>query len=122
MAINPHLPLVYHQDYSFEFDVNHRFVMSKFADLYQNLHRTGYIKQNLFTPERAILDSLETVHCSQYLHDLTHNLLDAKAQRRIGLPWSAELMARTFTEAQGTLLTAQLALKHGIACHLAVAV
>ncbi|MBE0363952.1 hypothetical protein PULV_a1480 [Pseudoalteromonas ulvae UL12] len=119
MVINPHLPLVYHHDYSFDFDVAHRFVMSKFADLYQNLLHSGHIQQNLFTPERATLACLEAVHCPQYLHDLTHNLLDAKAQRRIGLPWSAELMARTFTEAQGTLHTAQLALKHGVACHLA---
>ena len=119
MSINPHLPLVYHPNYSFEFDPNHRFVMSKFADLYQHLVQTGYVNHNIFKPLRASISELEKVHCSRYLHQLNQNTLDEKASRRIGLPWSEQLMARTFIEAQGTLLTAQLALKNGIACHLA---
>lgn len=39
--------------------------------------------------------------------------------RRIGLPWSDALMARTFTAPLGTLKTAELALQYGAACHLA---
>ena len=37
----------------------------------------------------------------------------------MGLPWSEDLVRRTCIAPMGTLLTAQLALKHGIACHLA---
>ena len=37
----------------------------------------------------------------------------------MNLPWSKGLVRRTFLAPSGTVLTAQLALQHGIACHLA---
>ena len=119
MQLNPHLPLVYHPNYSFSFDPNHRFVMSKFAYLYEHVQSLGLINDNLTQPVLGSPEPLELVHCENYIHDLWHNRLDEKAMRRIGLPWSKELMARTFTAPLGTLQTARLALKHGIACHLA---
>jgi len=119
MQLNPHLPLVYHPNYSFSFDPNHRFVMSKFAYLYEYVQNLGLINDNLTEPMLGSPEPLELVHCENYIHDLWHNRLDEKAMRRIGLPWSKELMARTFTAPLGTLQTARLALKHGIACHLA---
>ncbi|WP_404338562.1 histone deacetylase [Pseudoalteromonas mariniglutinosa] len=119
MNLNPHLPLVYHPNYSFSFDPNHRFVMSKFAYLQQHLQQLGLINNNLIQPALGHPDPLEIVHCENYINDLWHNRLDEKAMRRIGLPWSEALMARTFTAPLGTLQTARLALEHGIACHLA---
>ncbi|CAM4411393.1 histone deacetylase family protein [Pseudoalteromonas maricaloris] len=116
---NPNLPLVYHSNYSFNFDPKHRFVMSKFARLYQEVDALGLIHNNVFSPEPGDPSPLENVHCEQYIWDLWGNQLDAKVMRRIGLPWSEQLMARTFTAPLGTLRTAELALKHGIACHLA---
>ncbi|QZO15055.1 histone deacetylase family protein [Pseudoalteromonas piscicida] len=116
---NPNLPLVYHANYSFNFDPKHRFVMSKFARLYQEVEALGLIHNNVFSPKTGNPSPLENVHCEQYIWDLWGNQLDAKVMRRIGLPWSEQLMARTFTAPLGTLKTAELALKHGIACHLA---
>ncbi|CCQ10531.1 Deacetylases, including yeast histone deacetylase and acetoin utilization protein [Pseudoalteromonas luteoviolacea B = ATCC 29581] len=118
-AYNPTLPLVYHSNYSFSFDPNHRFVMSKFANLYAEVKKMGLVGNNLYQPELGAPSRLETVHCENYLWDLWHDRLDDKAMRRIGLPWSVPLMARTFTAPLGTLKTAELALNHGIACHLA---
>ena len=37
----------------------------------------------------------------------------------MNLPWSTGLVRRTFLAPSGTVLAAQLALQHGIACHLA---
>ncbi|KJY94360.1 histone deacetylase [Pseudoalteromonas piscicida] len=116
---NPNLPLVYHSNYSFNFDPKHRFVMSKFARLYQEVDALGLIHNNVYSPEPGDPSPLESVHCEQYIWDLWRDQLDAKMMRRIGLPWSEQLMARTFTAPLGTLRTAELALKHGIACHLA---
>lgn len=93
--------------------------MSKFARLYQEVDALGLIHNNVFSPEPGDPSPLENVHCEQYIWDLWGNQLDAKVMRRIGLPWSEQLMARTFTAPLGTLRTAELALKHGIACHLA---
>ena len=117
--LNTRLPLVYHPNYSFSFDPKHRFVMSKFANLYNEVKSMGLIGENLVQPELGSPTPLELVHCEDYVWDLWRNQLDVKAMRRIGLPWSEQLMARTFTAPLGTLKTAELALEHGIACHLA---
>jgi acetoin utilization deacetylase AcuC-like enzyme len=45
--------------------------------------------------------------------------LDPQAQRRIGLPWSEGVVNRTLTAVGGTVLTAKLALEHGLACNTA---
>lgn len=45
--------------------------------------------------------------------------MDLKAQRRIGLPWSPALVNRTCVAVGGTILTAKLALSHGLACNTA---
>ncbi|WP_273046591.1 histone deacetylase [Pseudoalteromonas sp.] len=119
MILNPHLPLVYHPNYSFSFDPKHRFAMSKFAHLYEHVAELGLIGNNLVEPILGKPGALELVHCDNYIQDLWHNRLNEKTMRRIGLPWSQELMNRTFTAPQGTLQTARLALQHGIACHLA---
>ncbi|TMP38424.1 histone deacetylase family protein [Pseudoalteromonas rubra] len=117
--LNTSLPLVYHPNYSFSFDPTHRFVMSKFANLYQQVKAMGLIGDNVHQPQLGSPEPLESVHCDTYLWDLWHNQLCGKAMRRIGLPWSEQLMARTFTAPLGTLKTAELALQHGVACHLA---
>lgn len=119
MSLNPNLPLVYHPNYSFSFDPKHRFVMNKFALLYQYVKTLGLAGSNIIEPPHGRVEELEIVHCENYIHDLWHNRLDEKAMRRIGLPWSQALMNRTFTAPLGTLQTARLALKNGLACHLA---
>jgi acetoin utilization deacetylase AcuC-like enzyme len=93
--------------------------MSKFANLYNEVKSIGLIGDNLVRPELGSPTPLELVHCEDYIWDLWRNQLDDKAMRRIGLPWSEQLMARTFTAPLGTLKTAELALEHGVACHLA---
>jgi len=53
------------------------------------------------------------------LHRFINNQQSKQEQRRMGLPWSQGLVRRSLISPNGTFLTAQLALKHGIACHLA---
>lgn len=113
------LPLVYHPNYSCPFPENHRFVMSKFVRLYECVKQKGFIANNLFTPEAASLRELGRAHCPQYLEKLCGNSVDHKAWRRVGLPWSQGLIDRTLTSPNGTLKAARLALKYGMASHLA---
>lgn len=113
------LPLVYHPNYSCPFPDNHRFVMSKFVRLHDYCQAQGLIRNNLFRPQSATCDDLSIAHAPQYLAMLCDQTLDPKAWRRIGLPWSAGLIERTLTAPNGTLLSARLALQHGMACHLA---
>jgi acetoin utilization deacetylase AcuC-like enzyme len=114
------LPLVYHPNYSCDFPDDHRFVMSKFKRLYNYLNATGLIHaDNLYQPTKASIQDLSIAHSSEYLTQLSNNTMEARQWRRIGLPWSQGLIDRTFTAPNGTLLAARLALKHGMACHLA---
>lgn len=94
--------------------------MEKFARLHGYLRRTGLAHgDNEFRPGRAKPALLSQAHCPEYVKAVLANELTTKAQRRMGLPWSEALVRRTCTAPMGTLLTAQLALKHGLACHLA---
>lgn len=94
--------------------------MSKFVRLHDYCRAQGLIgRHNLFRPDAATLSDLSIAHTPEYLAMLCDQSLDPKAWRRIGLPWSQGLIDRTLTAPNGTLLTARLALQHGMACHLA---
>jgi len=114
------IPLVSNPVYSYPFDARHRFPMEKFSLLFNYLRAKGIATEhNTFRPGRVRSDILALAHCPAYIHDFCHNQLSPSANRRMGLPWSEGLRQRSLISPNGTLLTAQLALKHGIACHLA---
>jgi acetoin utilization deacetylase AcuC-like enzyme len=94
--------------------------MVKFQKLYELLRKDGILKaENLYQPEISDRFSLELVHCPDYIENYCQGTLNSKAQRRIGLPWSPELVRRTCTAVGGTILTAKLALEYGVACNTA---
>lgn len=70
-------------------------------------------------PDLPSTNWLELVHLPEYVRDYCEGTLDLKAQRRIGLPWSPDLVLRTCTAVGGTILTAQLAMQYGLACNTA---
>ena len=94
--------------------------MAKFKLLHALLHRQGLavadqIHQPLPVPRRW----LELVHSHRYHRAFCRGELSAAEQRRIGLPATTPLVQRTWLAVGGTVLTARLALEHGVACHLA---
>lgn len=94
--------------------------MPKFGLLRDILIRDGVITTDqIYRPGAPPQKWLEQVHTANYVDAYCHGKLDAKAQRRIGLPWSPNLVKRTCTAVGGTILTAKLALSHGIACNTA---
>ena len=56
---------------------------------------------------------------TNYIDKILYGTLDPAEERRLGLKWSPELSNRSFLAVNGTLLTAKLAMKEGIACHVA---
>lgn len=94
--------------------------MPKFQLLRDLLVGDRVITQNqLYQPGAPPREWLELVHEPDYVQAYCQGTLTAKAQRRIGLPWSEGLVMRTCTAVGGTILTAKLALQHGIACNTA---
>lgn len=114
------LPIIYHPDYVAPLPEGHRFPMPKFGKLYEQLLNSRLATLDQFhTPEIPPTQWIELVHTPDYVQAYCQGTLDPKAQRRIGLPWSSALVKRTCTAVGGTLLTAQLALKYGLACNTA---
>ncbi|NES83479.1 MAG: histone deacetylase [Moorea sp. SIO2B7] len=114
------IPIVYHPNYVAPLPEGHRFPMPKFKLLCELLLAEGIAKpEQIHTPEVPPKELIELVHTPEYVQGYYQGTLDPKAQRRIGLPWSQGLQNRTCTAVGGTILTAKLALKHGLACNLA---
>ncbi len=114
------LPIVYHSDYVAPLPPGHRFPMSKFRLLYQMLLADEVIDPSqVYTPELPDREWIELVHDHEYVQAYCEGTLQRKAQRRIGLPWSPALANRTRIAVGGAILTAQLALSHGLACNTA---
>lgn len=114
------IPFVYHASYSqLALPSTHRFPTTKYLNLYQHaLKQQLLLEQYRHTPTPITKDTLYTVHCPQYVEQFINGALDHQAQRRIGFPWSQELVTRTLHAVNGTRLCAELALEHGIAVHL----
>ena len=98
----------------------HRFPMGKFVGLYEILQREGLISDaDVVVPETASWQDLGLVHGADFLFRLRHGLLDRKAERRMGLPWTRAIVRRSRLATQGTILAGQHALKDGLAANLA---
>ncbi len=114
------LPLIYHEDYSPDFPPDHRFPMDKFRLLRDHLIDTGLTTDaQLFRPHVCPTEILALAHDPGYITRYMDGALSREDQRRLGLPWTEDLARRTVRAVGGSLLTAELALQHGLACHLA---
>lgn len=113
-------PIIYHPDYVAALPAGHRFPMPKFGLLRDLLLRESVITADqIYQPGSPSQDWIMQVHTPRYVTDYIQGTLDTKAQRKIGLPWSANLVKRTCTAVGGTILTAKLACHYGLACNTA---
>jgi acetoin utilization deacetylase AcuC-like enzyme len=94
--------------------------MAKFRLLHQLLLEQGLAREEQFVPPLpAPRRWLELVHEPRYHQAFARGELSHQEQRRIGLPATTPLVQRTWLAVGGTVLTARLAVEHGLACHLA---
>lgn len=94
--------------------------MPKFGKVYEHLVRNGIATLDQFhCPTRAPREILTLAHTPDYVDAYLQGTLDARAMRRIGLPWSDALVNRTCTALGGTLLATNLALEYGLAASCA---
>jgi acetoin utilization deacetylase AcuC-like enzyme len=111
--------LVFHPIYSqLDLPVRHRFPIQKYQGIKDALIREKVSVDHFYEPKALTIDAISNVYDPLYIHQLCSGELDPKAMRRIGFPWSQQLVQRTLTAAGGTVLTSQLALEHGKAINL----
>jgi acetoin utilization deacetylase AcuC-like enzyme len=98
----------------------HRFPIQKYALLRQAVLEAGVLTlDQLHIPDPASDEEILLAHDADYLQRLAAGQLSAREIRRIGLPWSPELVARARRSVGGTISACRTALQEGIAVNLA---
>ncbi|MCD4687018.1 MAG: histone deacetylase [Anaerolineae bacterium] len=100
---------------------DHRFPMRKYAMLREQAVATGILAPHeLRVPEAATDEQLLRVHDADYLRKVTTGTLTEKEIRRMGFPWSPQLVERSRRSVGGTISACRAALDgDGIAVTLA---
>lgn len=111
--------LVFHPIYSeLQLPYRHRFPIEKYQAIRDKLACLGVPDRCFRQAEPVSVDDLCRVFNPVYVRQLVSGELDPKAMRRIGFPWSPQLIQRSLTAVGGTVMAAQLALEHGKALNL----
>jgi acetoin utilization deacetylase AcuC-like enzyme len=104
----------------------HRFPMVKYSRLRERCLEEGVLAPgDLREPRAAEWAELSLVHDTDYLERVRAGELSAIEQRRIGFPWSPEMVERSRRSAGATILAAETALEEaqdsgwGVAVNLA---
>jgi acetoin utilization deacetylase AcuC-like enzyme len=98
----------------------HRFPVAKYRLLRQRVDESGlFAPEDFIVPAAASMTDLLRVHTPDYLQRLLAGALSEPEIRRIGFPWSAELVERSRRTTGGTVEAALAAKFEGIAVNLA---
>jgi acetoin utilization deacetylase AcuC-like enzyme len=112
------LPLFFCDHYAFPLPPGHKFPLSKYAKLRAELSGDED-SFNLVPASRADLGDIVRVHAPDYVQQFVDGTLAPSAMRRIGFPWSRELVDRTLASVGGTLGATGEALRSGFGGTLA---
>ena len=101
-----------------ELPAGHRFPVQKYQSLYNKLCSAGVGLSSFIKPEPITIIEAKCHLDPQYIDDFAYGDLTAKAIRKIGFPWSEQLVKRTFTAVGGTILAGEFSLRYGKAINL----
>jgi len=111
------VPIIHHPDFAAPLPAGHRFPMGKYGRLMELLRADGILEQaELVQSAEAPLPWIELVHNASYVRAVVERTLDPEQERRIGFPVTAAIARRSRLSVGATVLAAQLALEHGVAC------
>jgi acetoin utilization deacetylase AcuC-like enzyme len=98
----------------------HRFPMAKYPGLRERLLRDCIVQaDDLHEAPQAAWTDLQLVHTTEYLSAVEHGTLSHEAQRRIGFPWSPQMVERARRSVGATIAATRAALEDGAAANLA---
>lgn len=105
------LTLFYCDQHDFPLPEGHKFPLAKYRLLRQ--HLASYREFQLQSALPASREDLVRIHTPEYVDQFSNGALDWRVMRRIGFPWSPELVRRTLASTGSTLLAVQNALETG---------
>lgn len=112
--------IFYTDQYVLPLPAGHRFPMEKYAALREGVIAAGLNGTNpLQAPPAATLEQLLRAHDRNYVERVLNGGLSAAAVRRIGLPWSPQMVERSLRSSGATLQACRAALDHGVGVNLA---
>ncbi len=98
----------------------HRFPANKYSLLRERVAASDLASDGSLTiPEPATIEQLSLVHSAEYIRRVFQDELSDKEIRRIGFPWSPELVERSRRSVGGTIAACRTALGEGVAANLA---
>lgn len=113
------MKIFYYDHHDFPLPASHRFPLQKYRLLRERVQAEGLAPPDRLLPAPAATElQLQRAHTAAYLHRLEHGLLTEAEVRRIGLPWSPELVQRVKYTAGATIAAARTALREGVGVSL----
>ena len=113
------MKLFYCDHFTLPLPDGHRFPMAKYALLRDRIVGAGLGGDgHLQVPAAATDEERLTVHEAGYLERVTKGTLSEQEIRRIGFPWSPELVERSRRSVGGTIATCRTALEEGFSMNL----
>lgn len=107
--------IFYYDHHDFPLPADHRFPANKYALLRRRVEAASIVAPDRLLPAPpATHNQLSRAHTADYLHRLAHGQLTAREMRRIGLPWSPELVKRVQHTVGATIAAARTALRDGV--------
>jgi len=98
----------------------HRFPIEKYERLRQRVLAEALVPPtHLHEPARVAPELLRLVHTDDYIERFTEGTLSDAELRRLGFPWSPELVERSYRAVGGTCEAVDCALETGMAINLA---
>ena len=98
----------------------HKFPMSKYARLRERILAEGIVSSDdLHEAPLAAIEDLRLVHDAAYVDAVLTGTVAREIQRRIGFPWSPQMVERSRRSVGATIAAAHAALDEGVAANLA---
>ncbi|MDX1333567.1 MAG: histone deacetylase [Robiginitalea sp.] len=114
------LKIAYDPIYQHPLPEGHRFPMQKYELLPQQLLHEGTCNpENFFEPGFPSDADILRAHHKDYYDALRQGTLSRREMRKVGFPWSPELVRRERRIAQGTIEGCLFALEYGVAMNIA---
>jgi acetoin utilization deacetylase AcuC-like enzyme len=111
---------IFHSDaYQLNLPARHTFPIEKYRLLRERIQASGLVADDRLAAAPAVGDAdILRVHDADYIERLEQGRLTGREIRRIGFPWSPQLVRRAKHSVGATLAAARAALAEGLGIHL----
>lgn len=114
------MKLFYTDEFELPLPATHQFPMSKYRLLRERVAASDQLPGcPLLVPEAATDEQLRRVHTHAWVRSVRDGTLSTEELRRIGFPWSRELVERSRRSVGGTIAAARAASEEGCGVNLA---